>query len=188
MTTPGLRDERILAELDAIRGMARGFARRLPPQVDSVLLEEAAVEALVRAADSYDPSTSVPFGKYAVMQAQRALVDTMRTVYGRNGCRRRAEATCFSQIQDELLIQGLPTRESSALHKVMQRDLHEHALATLAARDATRRGTPCAPLFRMLYEKHLGQKQAAAVLGLTRARISQMHKDGLEFLRRVLAA
>ncbi len=64
---------------------------RVPPTVSRDELASAGALALVLAARAYDPSTNVPFARYATLRIKGALLDELRSMdWASRGARRRS--------------------------------------------------------------------------------------------------
>ena len=62
---------------------------RVPPTVSRDELASAGALALVLAARAYDPSTNVPFARYATLRIKGALLDELRSMdWASRGARR----------------------------------------------------------------------------------------------------
>lgn len=88
---------------------------RVPAHVSRDDLASAGALALVTAAKAYDPSTGVPFNRYAALRIRGALVDELRSMdWASRGVRRRARemATVTDRLTAELGRE--PSREELA--------------------------------------------------------------------------
>ncbi len=88
---------------------------RVPPTVGRDELASAGALALVLAARAYDPSTNVPFARYASLRIKGALIDELRSMdWASRGARRRSREV---EAAADSLRAGLgrtPTREEIA--------------------------------------------------------------------------
>lgn len=133
--------------------------RRLPASVDRDDLASAGALALVMAARSYDPSTNVPFARYASRRIKGALLDELRSRdWASRGTRRRARQLAAATEQLQTALGRTPTREelaetlgtdastideirADAERRVLSLDLPDHNIAdTLASDSATPEG------------------------------------------------
>jgi RNA polymerase sigma factor FliA len=74
---------------------------RVPSYVSRSDLASAGAFALVKAAKAYDPTTGVPFARYASLRIKGALIDELRGMdWVSRGARRRARR--LSEVADEL--------------------------------------------------------------------------------------
>lgn len=80
-TVPSVTEEQLVREhLFLVSQLVAGVASRIPPHVCRDDLVSAAMLALGQAARSYDPSTGVPFDRYATARMRGALVDELRSM------------------------------------------------------------------------------------------------------------
>ena len=102
----------VLANLPLVGYNVRSLTPRLPQHVDRADLTSAGYVALVQAARSYNPSTGVPFHRYATLRIRGALLDELRRLdWVPRMVRTRAKT--MVQVQDQLASQfgRRPTRE-----------------------------------------------------------------------------
>ncbi|NIZ93046.1 sigma-70 family RNA polymerase sigma factor [Kineococcus rubinsiae] len=103
------------------------FIGRLPSHVSRDDLTSAGLLALVQASRAYDPSTGVPFNRYANTRIRGALLDELRGQdWASRGARSRARK--LTQIEDQLTAQlgRRPSAEETASALgVTTRELHD---------------------------------------------------------------
>lgn len=108
---------------------------KLPPTVAREDLESAGRLALVLAARAYDPSTGVPFARYAALRIRGALIDELRSMdWASRGARRRARELAGAEDRLAASLGRTPTREELAA--VLGTDVET---VDAARRDAERR-------------------------------------------------
>lgn len=85
MKIPGQRtpdtsrvEELVREHLPLVGHVVREMAMRLPAHVDNGDLSGAGTLGLLQAARAYDPSTGVPFGRYAATRIRGAVLDELR--------------------------------------------------------------------------------------------------------------
>ncbi|WP_268891108.1 sigma-70 family RNA polymerase sigma factor, partial [Cellulomonas citrea] len=84
-------DELVLAHMPLVGYHVSEMLHRVPPTVSRDELVSAGNLALVMAARAYDPSTGVPFSRYAALRISGALLDELRSMdWATRGARRRA--------------------------------------------------------------------------------------------------
>ncbi len=93
-TTPRTGDatEQLVRDhLPVVGYVVHEVAGRLPGHVDRDELVSAGMAGLVAAARAYDPSTGVPFGRYANTRIKGAVLDELRSMdWSTRGARRRS--------------------------------------------------------------------------------------------------
>lgn len=108
-------EQLVIEHLDLVGYAVTSVLRRVPSSVTRDELISAGNYALVLAARDYDPSTGVPFSRYASMRIRGAIIDELRGMdWATRGARSRAR-----ELQDatERLTASLhrnPTREELA--------------------------------------------------------------------------
>lgn len=122
-------EELVSAHLPIVGYHVTEMLHRVPPTVSRDELVSAGNLALVLAARAYDPSTGVPFARYAALRISGALLDELRSMdWATRGARRRARE--LSNAQDEL---------RASLGRTPSREELAHALGTdVAGVDAAR--------------------------------------------------
>ncbi|GAB7189377.1 FliA/WhiG family RNA polymerase sigma factor [Kineococcus sp. NUM-3379] len=103
------------------------FIGRLPSHVSRDDLTSAGLMALVQASRSYDPTTGVPFNRYANTRVRGALLDELR---GRDWASRgaRSRSRRLHETEDALTVQlgrRPTTEETAAALGVTTADVHE---------------------------------------------------------------
>lgn len=163
--------------------VARAYAKRLPVWADRLLMEEAAVEELVRTAQEFDASKGVPYRAWLLRRVRFACVDTTRRQLGRRG-RRMVEAPCG---HEDGFFEGIPDGQSVSHGVGYDLEVQEsvdHSLRELGRR---RGGANLARVMRLIYVDGHEQKVVAKKLGVSKARVSQIHKRSLLRLREILS-
>lgn len=116
MTAPDrAADDLVLANLALVGYHVSSMLGRLPAHVQRAELASAGYLALVQAARAYDPSTGVPFARYAALRIRGALVDELRGMdWISRGARRRVRQ--LNEVADVLTahLGRVPSREELA--------------------------------------------------------------------------
>ncbi|KQY45952.1 sigma-70 family RNA polymerase sigma factor [Cellulomonas sp. Root137] len=91
MTNPAASvDDLVLANLPLVGYAVSELLHRVPPSVSRDELASAGSLALVMAARAYDPTTGVPFARYASLRIRGALLDELRSMdWASRGARQR---------------------------------------------------------------------------------------------------
>jgi len=195
------------------RALARAIARRQHgrrPRHGAELgdMEHFAYEGLLQAIDRYDPLRGIPFGAYARRRIVGSIADgavRMSDADAAHSQRRRLEAErARSLLPDEdgdpvaalaalasglaigLMLEGTaladgPDPRPNAYQSLAWRELEAvlaQGIADLPEREAT--------IVRQHYEAGVSFTQIAALLGVTKGRVSQLHAAALARLRRRL--
>ncbi len=88
---------------------------RVPPTVSRDELASAGALALVLAARAYDPSTNVPFARYATLRIKGAILDELRSMdWASRGARRRSRELEGAQERLRAALGRTPTRTELA--------------------------------------------------------------------------
>lgn len=88
-TSPSV-DDLVLANLPLVGYAVSELLHRVPPSVSRDELASAGSVALVLAARAYDPTTGVPFARYASLRIRGALLDELRSMdWASRGARHR---------------------------------------------------------------------------------------------------
>jgi RNA polymerase sigma factor for flagellar operon FliA len=83
-------DELVLANMPLVGYAVSELLHRVPPSVSRDELASAGSLALVMAARAYDPTTGVPFARYASLRIKGALLDELRSMdWASRGARQR---------------------------------------------------------------------------------------------------
>ena len=83
-------DDLVLANLPLVGYAVSELLHRVPPSVSRDELASAGSLALVMAARAYDPTTGVPFARYASLRIKGALLDELRSMdWATRGARQR---------------------------------------------------------------------------------------------------
>lgn len=83
-------DDLVLANLPLVGYAVSELLHRVPPSVSRDELASAGSLALVMAARAYDPTTGVPFARYASLRIKGALLDELRSMdWASRGARQR---------------------------------------------------------------------------------------------------
>ena len=115
MTETDQTDDLAVQHLPLVTYEVRAFVGRLPAWVDLADLRSAGCLALVKASRSYDPSTGVPFARYAALRIRGAILDELRAMdWAPRAARQRAKAV--SAVSEDLTSRlcRTPTQEETA--------------------------------------------------------------------------
>lgn len=94
-------DELISAQLYLVQHIVNEVAARFPRHVDRGELWNAGALGLVEAANRYDPTTGIPFGRFAAIRIRGAILDSTRSRdWASRGMRRKARA--LAGVEEEL--------------------------------------------------------------------------------------
>ena len=149
-TTPTV-DDLVLANMPLVGYAVSELLHRVPPSVSRDELVSAGSLALVLAARAYDPTTGVPFARYASLRIRGALIDELRSMdWATRGARSRVRELATTSEQITAKLKRAPTREELA--DALGTDV---AAVDRASKDAARRvlsidssETPVAELVR----------------------------------------
>jgi RNA polymerase sigma factor for flagellar operon FliA len=75
---PKLREQLVCANIELVRRVAGGLARRLPPHIERGDLESNGIPGLLAAVESYDPEANVEFAAFATTRIRGAILDELR--------------------------------------------------------------------------------------------------------------
>jgi len=137
------RDEMITRGIPVVRRLAFRMARRLPPNVDVGDLIGAGTEGLLKAAESYDPSSAARFETYAESRIRGAILDELRSqdALTRHGRRqlsmvtrtiRNLEASLGRAPEEQEVAVGLGV-DLDTYHKMVEHLSRAPALANLGS-------------------------------------------------------
>jgi len=161
----------IEAHRPLVENTARGFLRRLPPQVELEELESAGHLGLIRAVDSYDPAKGASLETWAIRSIRAAICDELRS-------RRGPGVELISLEAADHLPDPGPDPFALALQGEQKR-LLVAAIARLPER------------WRLVIEGrfYAGREYTdiGAELGVCGSRVKQIEGKALERLRKVLA-
>ncbi|MDM7830534.1 sigma-70 family RNA polymerase sigma factor [Cellulomonas edaphi] len=105
----------VVANLALVGYAVSEVLRRVPPTVSRDDLASAGSLALVLAARAYDPSTGVPFARYASLRIRGALVDELRSMdWATRGTRTRVRELAATSEQLAASLGRAATREELA--------------------------------------------------------------------------
>lgn len=108
-------DELVREHLPLVGYNVNEMLHRVPPSVSRDELASAGALALVLAARAYDPSTNVPFARYASLRIKGALIDELRSMdWASRGARRRGRELEAAVEKLRGLLGRTPTREEVA--------------------------------------------------------------------------
>jgi len=125
-------DELVRSHLPIVGYQVNETMARLPGHVHRDDLVSAGLAALAQAARAYDPSTGVPFARYATVRIRGALLDELRSMdWAPRGARTRAKAI---DATEDRLAAGLGRRPT-------RQELAAAAGCTVADVEAVRRDT-----------------------------------------------
>ncbi|NAZ83879.1 sigma-70 family RNA polymerase sigma factor [Kineococcus sp. R8] len=117
----------VVRSLPIVGYITNEFIGRLPSHVSRDDLTSAGLLALVQASRAYDPTTGVPFNRYANTRIRGALLDELRGQdWASRGARSRARK--LTQVEDQLTVQlgRRPTAdETASALGVTTRELHD---------------------------------------------------------------
>lgn len=115
MTQPAHVDDLVVANLPLVGYAVSEMLRRVPASVSRDDLASAGSLALVLAARAYDPSTGVPFARYASLRIRGALVDELRSMdWASRGARARVRELTDTTERLTGALGRRPTREELA--------------------------------------------------------------------------
>ncbi|MFB9378779.1 sigma-70 family RNA polymerase sigma factor [Kineococcus gynurae] len=125
--TDAQRSELVQKNLPIVGYITNEFIGRLPAHVSRDDLTSAGLMALVQASRGYDPTTGVPFNRYANTRIRGALLDELRGQdWASRGARQRARK--LTEVEDTLTAQlgRRPSADEIATTLgVSARDVHE---------------------------------------------------------------
>jgi RNA polymerase sigma factor for flagellar operon FliA len=108
-------DDLVLANMPLVGYAVSELLHRVPPSVSRDELSSAGSLALVLAARAYDPSTGVPFARYASLRIRGALVDELRSMdWASRGARQRVRELAGASERLTAALGRTPTREELA--------------------------------------------------------------------------
>lgn len=149
-----------------VRQIARSIARRARVHIEEDDLVDAGTQGMLTTLELFDPARGVPYELFAKHRIRGAILDSFRT---RSECRR-----AFLVGDGCLLFQGCPETSSGA---VMRREVNE-----LVDRLPDRYRY----VIRAYYGTGLPMLEIGRVLGVTVGRISQMRREALAKMRRLI--
>lgn len=115
MTLDTSTDDLVLTHLPLVGYAVSEMLHRVPPTVTRDDLASAGSLALVQAARAYDPSTGVPFARYASLRIRGALVDELRSMdWASRGARHRVRELAATTERLTASLGRRPTREELA--------------------------------------------------------------------------
>ncbi|MGY4643778.1 RNA polymerase sigma factor FliA [Cellulomonas sp. URHB0016] len=133
--TPETPEQLVLQNLPLVGYAVSELLHRVPPTVSRDELASAGSLALVLASRAYDPSTGVPFARYASLRIRGALVDELRSMdWASRGARHRVRELTQTTERLTATLKRRPTREELA--DALGTDVRT---VDAAARDAERR-------------------------------------------------
>lgn len=115
MSTHTSADDLALAHMALVGYNVTEMLHRVPPSVSRDELASAGYLALVQAARAYDPSTNVPFARYASLRIKGALLDELRSMdWASRGTRRRGRELEQAAERLHATLGRTPTRDELA--------------------------------------------------------------------------
>ena len=194
--------------LKLARSVAARYFRRRPPSGDRGDVEQFAYEGLLQALDRFDPLQGVPFGAYARPRIAGNIADgmaQMSEVDVQISLRRRLQRerlrsldlaadgdplTVLADLAVDLAV-GLLLEGTGMIDGGDERPDAYEGLAWRQAQAALVGELECLPdaqatVVRQHYHTGLSFAHIANLLKLSRGRISQLHRDAIERLRRRL--
>jgi len=113
-TTPTV-DDLVLANLPLVGYAVSELLHRVPPSVSRDELASAGSLALVMAARAYDPTTGVPFARYASLRIRGALLDELRSMdWASRGARQRVRELASTSERLTATLGRAPSRDELA--------------------------------------------------------------------------
>lgn len=158
--------------LPLVRGVARRFVYRLPAHMEFLDLVSIGTLGLLDAAAKYDPCRQTKFETYATWRVRGAIMDEMRFQASR-GTKTVSLIDC-----EELIDPDAPDPFSEAGLSELKAIVAE-ALSELPKRERV--------VLLLYYYREMTMKEVGQAMGLTEARISQIHKEAIIRLRVKLA-
>ena len=180
------RSALIERHLPLCRRVAR--STRVPPTaaLGHEDLEAAGVVGLIQAVDRFAPERGIPFEGYAMLRIRGAILDEVRRLDDLSRDARR-EATALGggpptmsldllhERGDHVADPGAPAEVDERIDRVGLRDDVERALATIPGRERS--------ILASYYGKGLTLAMIGRQLGVSEARISQLHSRAIAQLR-----
>ncbi|WP_231384267.1 sigma-70 family RNA polymerase sigma factor [Cellulomonas sp. URHD0024] len=112
--TPSV-DDLVLANMPLVGYAVSELLHRVPPSVSRDELISAGSLALVLAARAYDPTTGVPFARYASLRIRGALVDELRSMdWATRGARQKVRELATTSERLTATLGRSPSREELA--------------------------------------------------------------------------
>jgi len=110
-SNPPAVDDLVLANLPLVGYAVSELLHRVPPSVSRDELASAGSLALVLAARAYDPTTGVPFARYASLRIRGALVDELRSMdWASRGARHRVRELAATSERLTAVLGRAPSR------------------------------------------------------------------------------
>ena len=170
----------------AERLAAHQFARRRPGNFDRGDVQQLAYEALLQAIDRFDPGRGVPFEAYARIRINGHIGNGLAQASeaaAQYSYRQRAERDRLRSLEEGAAgLEAIPDPAPSAYETLawnqLQARIHE-LLERLPEKEAF--------VMRQHYRNGASFQQIAALLGVTRGRVSQIHRAALQRMRSLLA-
>lgn len=196
---------------------ARHYRRRFAHGMERGDFEQFAYQGLLQAIDRFDPLQGVPFGAYARRRIAGSVADgiSKMTEVGtqishrhrveqerlRSLARARADASeedAISALSDlalglalGLMLEGtslMEPRDGLDTRPTAYETLEWRELQAGLVREVARLPENEAVVIRQHYDNGLSFAQVAELLGLSRGRVSQLHRAALDRLRRKMGA
>ncbi|GIG31260.1 sigma-70 family RNA polymerase sigma factor [Cellulomonas oligotrophica] len=112
---PADLEQLVVTTMPVVTHEVNALLSRMPAHVQRQDLISAGHLALVRAARAYDPSTNVPFARYAALRVRGALIDELRSMdWISRGARTRAKTVVQAADVLSSTLGRTPTREEVA--------------------------------------------------------------------------
>lgn len=190
---------------------SRHFFRRASKRIERADYEQFAFEGLLQAIDRFDPLKGVPFGAYARRRINGCIADgiaRMSEIDAQLSNRHRVEQERLRSLarasgradEDPIsaltelafgLALGLMLEGTSIIEPQSGRDFRPTAYESLEwrelqarlVREVGRLSQREATLIRQHYDVGLSFAQVADLMGLSRGRVSQIHRSALDKLR-----
>lgn len=177
--------DRVEEHAHFVRPIASRLKRRSGCQLELDDLEQEGMLGLLDAAKKYDDSLGVPFGAYARLRINGAILDTIRNSFGRThripSCRSLSEPILYDG--DEVdLAEILPDPNAvDALNDLLDKEKAcrvQTAVGQLRPREQA--------VIKALYVDEIYQRDIAKSMGCVQSRVSQISTVALGKLRRSL--
>lgn len=192
----------------------RRFGRRRGARVDRADFEQFAYEGLLQAIDRFDPLRGVPFGAYAARRIVGNIADgvaRMSELDAQISHRRRVERARLRSLCEDsatgddplaalsdaavglaigIMLEGLGTAAAAVADPAPNayESLQWREVQAGLAREVERLPAREAAVIRHHYHHGLSFARIAELLGLSRGRVSQLHRSALERLRKKVGA
>lgn len=194
--------------LTLAKSVAVKHLRRRQPGIDRGDVEQFAYEGLLQALDRFDPLQGVPFGAYARPRIAGSISDgmaSMSEVEAQLSVRRRLQQERLRSLDPQvdgdplavladlavdlavgLLLEGTGIMEGDVERSDAYEGLAWRQAQAALVKELEELPTSQATVVRQHYHTGLSFAHIATLLKLSRGRISQLHREAIERLRRRL--